>query len=244
MPCVIGHGLCIKSSVVINDQEDSMKNSVHMPRRLSKLIAGVALASCGFTTQAAVYDFVDSGLLYATLTTSGGTDFSLNFLAAPSPSTAFIFNLELAITGADPCGGAFTAFSTATQSSGSMTGTCDPSGFTDASKTFNWEILFPTSNSPGTDRMEVGDIANFSISPSDISAWSISQLHVNAYNALGQSIKLTGCVEGTDGCTPPPPPPPNCTPGVDCTLLPEPGVLSLLGVSLLGLAGMRRRKST
>lgn len=185
-------------------------------KKLAKALAMAGIIAAGSNAQAIVVDFYYSGAAMATMSTTGSTDFSLQFLTAPSSSTAFINELFMAGPG-----GTFTDTSSAT----SITASYDATGFTNAGYTFNWKLDFPQPNNAA--RFIVGETATWSIVTTDPNAWDFNMLHINAF-LDGQSIKLVGCERGSTGC--------------GSNDVPEPASLALLGASLLGLAFTRRQQ--
>ena len=186
-----------------------------------KSAGAVALAVSVGSTQAAVFDFYYGNNVVATMSTSGSTTFSLNFVYAPaSPNTAFINDVLMLNTG-----NATLANSTFTNVGPELgTPAYNAAGFEGGP--WNWKVSFPLSNSPGTNRFLEGDQTTWKIETTQVSQWDFGSLHINAF-LNGNSIKLDGCERGV-----------SCTPTV-----PEPGTLALLGIGLIGLAVHRRRRS-
>ena len=183
--------------------------------RARPLLTAAAAALSMSASHAAIVDFYYGTNVAASLTASGGTDFSLAFTYSPGGSASFISSLCLA---GGPSSGTFA--NTGTESA---SGTNNPSNSCDAGST--WEIKWPTSNKPGTNRFEVGDTSTWSITPTVANDWSYNNLHIQAFTEDGQSIKLDGCLRDECG---------NGTP--------EPSTLALLGGALLAGNLMRRRR--
>ena len=180
------------------------------------LLATATVALSAGTANAIIIDFYDQGSVFATMTTSGTTTFSLT-LGANNNSAAFINDLSMAGPG-----GTFSDQSTQTVA----TGTYSATGFVNAGETYNWLIDFPNANN--ATRLTAGETAIWSIMVTDPSVWSFNLLHINAFDGEA-SIKLEGCVRAVDS---------NCTPTIT---VPEPGTLLLLGAGILGFAVSRRR---
>jgi hypothetical protein len=184
--------------------------------RKTTLLATAALALSAGTANAIVIDFLDSGTVFATMTTSGTTTFQLT-LASNNNAGAFINDLSMAGPG-----GTFTDLSNPAVTSAS--GTYDAGGFTNAGGTYNWFIDFPNANNAS--RLTAGETASWSIVTTNPNAWTFNLLHINAFDGVN-SIKLDGCLRDTI-CTPP-------------VQVPEPATLFLLSAGMLGLAVTRRR---
>lgn len=187
----------------------------------ASLIAAVAASCAVGTANATTFDFYNGSDLYATLTFTGSTDFDLYFVGTNVAPGGYIDYINLA----GPCG-SFTDNSTQT----AATGTCDADGFTDAGKTYNWQVQFPNANNPN--RFVIGEHAYFSIGATG--DWDFNLLHVNAYDAQGNSIKLTSSSSTSS------------TSSSSSGDVPEPGPMSLtlLGLGLLGAGFMRRAKQS
>lgn len=175
------------------------------------LMVAAALAMSG-AASAVVVDFRYAGNVMATMTTTGSTNFTLDFLTAPD-SGAFINDLFLV----GPAG-TFSHSNASTTISASYSAT----GLGDGNQ-FNWKLDFPQPNN--ANRFTVGESASWSIVTTDINAWDFSMLHINAF-LNGESIKIDGCTSGTA----------NCGGGE----VPEPASLALLGLGLLGMGAARR----
>ncbi|HKX94685.1 MAG TPA: FxDxF family PEP-CTERM protein [Methylibium sp.] len=182
-----------------------------------KALAAASLIATGGAANALIVDFYDGTDLIATMETSLGTVFELDFVAAPS-SGAFIDYINLAGPG-----GLFLNLGSQAASASYSAG-----GFTDAGETYNWRVDFPNSNGPGSDRFAVGDTATWTIAVTDPDAWDFNMLHVNAF-LNGESIKLESCVRGAD-----------CVP---TTPIPEPSTYALMlaGLGIVGWMARRRR---
>ena len=189
-----------------------------MQFRLKALVAAGLIATGG-AANALIVDFYDGTDLIATMETSAGTTFELEFVYAPGGGAAFIDYINLAGPG-----GLFVAGLGQTISDVDYSA----AGFTDSGNTYNWRVDFPNSNRPGTDRFGVGDTATWAIVVTDPEAWDFNMLHVNAF-LNGESIKLESCVRGAD-----------CVP---TTPIPEPSTYALMlaGLGVVGWMARRRR---
>ena len=189
------------------------------------LVASMGAAS------AATYQFYNGSTLYASMVTSGGTNFSMTMANAGGSlsSTAYIDYLNLAGpagTGAGtPAGFAYTGGATATLSSA----TYSSAGFNDQGDTYNWKLDWQNANNSG--RFTVGETVTWSITVTNANAWNFNKLHVNAFDGAN-SIKLNSC-EVTAGST-------ACNPVI--IRVPEPGSLALVGLALLA-GGLARRSA-
>ena len=185
---------------------------------LTGTVAAAALASA--PAHALVINFSNGTDLYAKLTTSGSTDFQLDFVGENIDSGAFINELFM-----DGPSGTFTDNSTDTTAVGTYA-LNSYNGGGGAGNIYDWFIDFPQPNN--SDRLTIGESALWSIETTSPDAWSINKIHINAFDANGNSIKIDGCIDGTPGC--------------GSTSVPEPGTLALLGLGLAGL-GFSRRKA-
>jgi len=136
----------------------------------------VATLSAG-AVSAATYNYGVGTTAYVQLTTSGNTNYTFEFLSAPS-SAAFINDIFI---GTSPQGtfGSFAA----------VIGTVAPPvatfGNVPSVSGANWTINFQNSNSPG--RFNVGEKVSFSIT--DAAFVNSGEIHINAFNN-GASVKL------------------------------------------------------
>ena len=186
-------------------------------RKILGTLAVLGMLASG-NASALVFNFVNGSDLYATLTTSGSTDFDLHFVGENVDSGAFIN--ELWLDGPD---GTFTDNSTDTTVIGSYSDN-GYNGGGGAGNIYDWYIDFPQPNN--FDRLTIGEHALWSIETTSPDAWSISKVHINAFDGNGNSIKLDGCIVGRD---------------CDTTEVPEPATLALLGLGLAGLRIARKR---
>jgi len=190
-------------------------------KHLLKPVVAAVLACVAGAAGAASMSFFDGSTEVATLTWSGGTDFSLTFLTAPS-SNAFIKNVEF-----EGPNGTFSDTDSTTSSSASFCA----SGCIDAGTAYNWDVEFTTANNPG--RLTIGETATWTISPTSADGFGVPGLvHINAY-FNGESIKLSGCLSTDENCGPPVP------------SIPEPQTYAMMlaGIGVLGFLARRRRES-
>jgi PEP-CTERM motif len=197
-----------------------MKLSRIFRKALIATVTATALASA--PSHALVINFLNGSDLYATLTTSGATNFDLHFVGTNVAPGGFVN--ELFMNGPN---GFFVNTSTQT----TAIGTYALNGFNGGGgggNIYDWHIDFPQPNNAS--RLAIGEHGRWSIVVTNPDAWSIDKIHINAFDAAGNSIKINGCVDGTVGC------------GGGGNQVPEPGSLALLAIGLLGLwAGLRKR---
>ena len=182
---------------------------------LGMLLATVASVAPLGSASAATFNFFYNTDLVATISTSGGTVFDMDFVYAPGGSASFINDVFLYHPTATLANSTFTNLGP--EAASASFGPPNNGG---------WIISFPTGNNDN--RFIVGESTGWSIVTSDASGWDFGRLHINAF-LNGNSIKLDACLDGD----------PNCTPERDP--LPEPGTLALLGLGLIGLGASRRR---
>lgn len=184
--------------------------------------ASIALAS--MPSHALVINFYSGSDLYATMTTTPQTNFDLHFVGQNVAPGGFINDLFL--------DGPNGTFANLPGTGGTATGTYALNGYNGGGgqgSIYDWLIDFSQANN--ANRITIGEHALFSITVTDPSAWSIEKVHINAFDANGNSIKIDGCVAGT----------PNCGGGNPPNEIPLPGTLLLLGSGLFGLSFARRR---
>lgn len=182
--------------------------------------ASIALASA--PSHALVINFFNGSDLYATLTTSPATNFDLHFVGTGVAPGGFVNDLYM--------NGPFGFFFNNVGTQAVATGSYSPNGYNGGGgqgSIYDWLIDFSQANN--ANRLNIGEHALFSIVVTDPNSWSIDKIHINAFDAAGNSIKIDGCVAGTAGC--------------GSTQVPEPASLALLGIGLLGLAGLRTRRT-
>lgn len=186
---------------------------------LAALTASVALTAT--PSHALQINFYNGADLYATMTTAPATSFDLHFVGTGVAAGGFINELFM-----DGPTGTFTDLSVQTTASA----TYALNGFNGgggAGNIYDWKIDFPNPNNAS--RLTIGEHGLWSITVTDPNAWVLNKIHINAFDANGNSIKIDGCVDGTRGC--------------GSTSVPEPASLLLLGAGLAGFGIWRRKQA-
>lgn len=192
---------------------------------VSKALVATALVVPMSAAIADVINFFNGSDLYAQMTTSGNTSFSLNFVGTNVAASAFINELFL-----DGPAGTFTNTTTAGVTTPSAVYSLNGfNGGGGGGNIYDWRIDFPQANNSG--RFTVGETATWDITGTNSNQWAIEKLHINAFNGR-DSIKLDGCIDGSVGCGG----------GGGSNEVPEPASLALVGLGLLGASLMSRRK--
>lgn len=205
------------------------------PGLICKTLLAAAIGLPMTAANATVIDFYNGSDLYAQLTTSGGTSFSMYFVGTGAQSGAFVNDLYMA---GPATGGTFnnTTAGSVTTPTGAF-GSWNASGGGGGAAVYNWDIAFPTANDAS--RFTIGETATWDITPTAIGAWTLDMVHLNAavidpLTGKATSIKLDGCIDGSAGCG---------GGGGVVTTVPEPGSLVLAGLALLGVGVARRRRA-
>lgn len=190
-------------------------------KALAATFAVAAMASA--PAHALVVNFFNGSDLYATLTTTPATSFDLHFVGTGVAAGSFINDLYM--------NGPNGLFFNNLGSQATASGTYNLNGYNGGGgggNIYDWLIDFPQANN--SSRLTVGEHALFSIIITDPNSWTLDKLHINAFDAAGNSIKIDGCVAGSPGC------------GGTTTNVPEPASLALLGIGLLGLSFTARKR--
>ena len=167
-------------------------------------------------------------IIYAQMTTTGGTSFSLNFVGTGVSPAGFINELFM-----DGPGGTFSNTTLANVTTPSATYSLNGyNGGGGGGNIYDWKIDFPQPNNAS--RFGVGETATWDIVVTDANAWLLDKIHINAFDGTN-SIKLDGCIHGTPGCGG------GGGGGGGGGSAPEPGSLALVGLALLG-AGIARKR--
>ncbi len=227
--CTLWHERCFYQ--FHNDPCVAPSNTNHMKnfrQALTQLALGAAIAIPMSSANAGLLvNFYNGADLYAKLSTSGSTSFSLEFVGTGVAAGGFVNELFL-----DGPNGSFS--NTTAPGVTSVSGSYNLNGYNGGGgqKIYDWQIQFPNANN--SSRLTVGETATWSIVTTDASAWLLDKIHINAFDGVN-SIKLDGCIDGTAGCggnTPAPVP-----------SVPEPGALALVSLALLGAGLAGRRKA-
>lgn len=191
-------------------------------------MAAIATTTLASPASALVVNFYNGANLYATMTTSGGTNFDLHLIGTGSAG-AYVSELFM-----DGPNGTFTDNSTATSIVAEYSLNHYNAG--EGTKVFDWKLDFPNANN--ATRLTANEHALWSIVVTDPTDWDFNKLHINAFDGTN-SIKLNGCIAGA----------PDCGGGGNSAgggggagNAPEPGTIALTSVALLGMGLIRRRR--